>query len=197
MLVGYRGVTKSVPYDIIEEARIESGGSTETYVPAQYGGEKSVIAGAVVGGIIAGPTGAVVGAINNKGKPKQITAAANYVHTSSSFVIRVGKYEICINDLDETTVRSGSNQKSDFEKVNARLGSGYRSAADLIKAKRREAKEAARRAGMTEEERQRERELERRKREAAEARKREAAERIKKRKHDARIAKLKKILPFS
>ena len=197
MLVGCRGVTRSIPYNKIEEVRIESGEKWEAYVPAQYGGEKSVIAGAVVGGVIAGPAGAVVGAINNKGKPKQISAAANYTHASSNLIIRVGKYETCICGLDQKTIKSGSNQKGDIERVNARLGSGCSSAVELVKANRRKVKETARWANMTEEERQRERDFEKRKREAESARKREMEERRKKQKRDRRIAKLKKILPFS
>ena len=101
-------------------------------------GEKSVIKGAVIGGAIAGPAGAVVGALNNKGKTEIKQARLFYKNTNLSFVLAIEDdvYELTdaieqsTTDLKQSTSANGFfARKSDSMIVNEHLGlCGYRDA---------------------------------------------------------------------
>ena len=139
LLVGYRGMTSVIPLEKIKRFEFvpssEAGKITST---EPIYGEKSVIKGAVIGGAIAGPAGAVVGALNNKGKTEIKQARLFYKNTNLSFVLAIEDdvYELTdaieqsTTDLKQSTSANGFlARKSDSMIVNEHLGlCGYRDA---------------------------------------------------------------------
>lgn len=139
LLVGYRGMTSVIPLEKIKRFEFvpssEAGKITST---EPIYGEKSVIKGAVIGGAIAGPAGAVVGALNNKGKTEIKQERLFYKNTNLSFVLAIEDdvYELTdaikqsTRDLKQSTSAKGFfDRKSDSMIVNEHLGlCGYRDA---------------------------------------------------------------------
>lgn len=81
-----------IPLEKIKNIELNSLGTKSTYIPGySYTKQKSPVKGAIVGGIIAGPTGAVVGAIANQGEKK----VTNY-----GYSVNKEEYELII-DIDE------------------------------------------------------------------------------------------------
>ena len=98
-----------IPLEKIKNIELISLGTKSTYIPGySYTKQKSPIKGAIVGGIVAGPTGAVVGAIANQGEKK----VTNY-----GYSVNKEEYELII-DIDENnsvsllTVRIDVNTNS-------------------------------------------------------------------------------------
>lgn len=86
-----------IPLEKIKNIELSSLGTKSTYIPGySYTKQKSPIKGAIVGGIVAGPTGAVVGAIANQGEKK----VTNY-----GYSINKEEYELII-DIDENNTIS-------------------------------------------------------------------------------------------
>ena len=101
-----------IPLQFVETLKLEYGSHYDGFVDAQYvTKQKDPVKGAVIGGVLAGPTGAVIGAVAGSGEKKELISAAKNIHEDRySLIIKIKDGERLIKE-NYIIVNSNSNSE--------------------------------------------------------------------------------------